>query len=94
MRLVTVESLDLVEVYGDSIPPYAILSHTWETQEVTFQEIRSPTERTRRKDGWLKIEQACKIAKFHGLDFLWIDTCCIDKTNSVELNEAINSMFR
>ena len=24
----------------------------------------------------------------------WIDTCCIDKSSSAELSEAINSMFR
>jgi hypothetical protein len=28
------------------------------------------------------------------IDYAWIDTCCIDKTCSAELNEAINSMFK
>ncbi|KAI6138370.1 hypothetical protein BKA82DRAFT_58501, partial [Pisolithus tinctorius] len=29
-----------------------------------------------------------------GYEWLWIDTCCIDKRSSSELSEAINSMFR
>ena len=28
------------------------------------------------------------------MQYFWIDTCCIDKSNSSELQEAINSMFR
>ncbi|KAK5164786.1 uncharacterized protein LTR77_009450 [Saxophila tyrrhenica] len=28
------------------------------------------------------------------LEWIWHDTCCIDKSSSAELNEAINSMFR
>lgn len=94
MRLIDVKILQPIERYGDSIPPYAILSHTWGDQEVTLQEIQSPTQNIRNKEGWLKIEQACKITRAHRLGFLWVDTCCIDKTNSVELGEAINSMFQ
>ncbi|KAF2837292.1 hypothetical protein M501DRAFT_1006787 [Patellaria atrata CBS 101060] len=29
-----------------------------------------------------------------GLGYFWIDTCCIDKSDNNELQEAINSMFR
>ena len=28
-----------------------------------------------------------------GLSHAWIDTCCIDKSSSAELSEAINSMY-
>lgn len=29
-----------------------------------------------------------------GYDWIWIDNCCIDKSGSAELSEAVNSMFR
>ncbi|KAF4836560.1 Vegetative incompatibility protein HET-E-1 [Colletotrichum tropicale] len=40
------------------------------------------------------MQQACLIALEYGLGYMWIDTCCIDKTSSVEMSEAINSMFK
>ena len=33
------------------------------------------------------------MAEKHDFNWAWADTCCIDKTNSTELTEAINSMF-
>ncbi|OOF92107.1 hypothetical protein ASPCADRAFT_518000 [Aspergillus carbonarius ITEM 5010] len=47
-----------------------------------------------RKKGYPKIHMTCAIAKAHGLGYAWVDTCCIDKTSSAELAEAINSMYR
>lgn len=46
------------------------------------------------KTGYLKITASCKQAERDGWEYVWIDTCCIDKTSSAELSEAINSMFR
>ncbi|RDX43447.1 HET-domain-containing protein [Lentinus brumalis] len=40
-----------------------------------------------------KIRESCKLAEQHGYKWIWIDACCIDKTSSSELSEAINSMF-
>ena len=40
-----------------------------------------------------KIRGCCELAEKHGYRWAWIDTCCIDKTSSAELSEAINSMF-
>lgn len=40
-----------------------------------------------------KVSQACERARADGLQFIWIDTCCIDKSSSTELSEAINSMY-
>ncbi|KAH9204593.1 heterokaryon incompatibility protein-domain-containing protein [Leptodontidium sp. 2 PMI_412] len=78
--------------YGDT-PPYAILSHTWgeKEEEVTYQDLRNGTGG--HKQGYKKIKECCDRATNEGLEYVWIDTCCIDKTNSVELQEAINSMF-
>ncbi|KAI0182531.1 HET domain-containing protein [Xylaria flabelliformis] len=97
---------ELVEVSEEFAPKYAILSHTWGREEVTFQDIQafgrkqwsqtvSQTVSTiRAKPGFAKIQKAAALAAEHGYDFIWVDTCCIDKTSSAELSEAINSMFR
>jgi hypothetical protein len=75
------------------VPPYAILSHTWqEEQEVTFDDLRSGNGR--HKTGYQKIVFCAQQAQRDGLDYCWVDTCCIDKSSSAELAEAINSMFR
>jgi len=76
---------------GD-IPQYAILSHRWGRDEVLLQDIIRGTAST--KDGYRKIEFCLDQASRDGLRFCWVDTCCIDKTNAVELQESINRMFR
>ncbi|RPD72437.1 HET-domain-containing protein [Lentinus tigrinus ALCF2SS1-7] len=40
-----------------------------------------------------KICSACAYARDDGIGLLWADTCCIDKSSSAELGEAINSMY-
>ena len=95
MRLIDVETLELKEFHGDNIPLYAILSHTWGAvkDEVSFHDIE--TGKIEKSGiGLMKLKGCCNQAKKDGLGYAWIDTCCIDKTNSVELGEAINSMFR
>ncbi|RMZ17309.1 hypothetical protein D0862_00872 [Hortaea werneckii] len=73
-------------------PPYAILSHTWEDDEVLFKDM-DDLEKAKAKSGWQKIEYICRQALNDGLEWAWVDTCCIDKSSSAELSEAINSMF-
>jgi hypothetical protein len=80
-------------VGGDEVPPYAILSHTWqEGQEVTFDDMRSNMGNI--KSGYDKIMFCAQQAKLDNLNYFWVDTCCIDKSSSAELTEAINSMFK
>lgn len=95
MRLIDANSLRLKEFFGSAIPPYAILSHAWGEEEVTFQEWeRVEVDKSiKRKAGYAKITGACRRAREDGLKYLWCDTNCIDKRNSTELAEAINSMF-
>jgi hypothetical protein len=83
-----------IEFFGDKIPRYAILSHTWaaDNKEVTFKDLVEGTGKG--KDGYTKILFCGKQAAKDGLQYFWIDTCCIDKSSSAELSEAINSMFR
>ncbi|KAJ4372098.1 hypothetical protein N0V83_003871 [Neocucurbitaria cava] len=79
------------EFISHNIPPYAILSHTWDSEEVTFGDLVNGSSKT--KAGYRKILFFSEQAKCDGLDYFWIDTCCIDKRSSAELSEAINSMF-
>jgi hypothetical protein len=77
-----------------NIPPYAILSHTWgaDTDEVTFRDLMDGTGTS--KTGYDKIRLCGEQARRNRLQCFWVDTCCIDKSDSTELSEAINSMFR
>lgn len=92
MRLLNVDTKELKEFQDDSIPPYAILSHTWREEEVTFQDMH--VSGSPRKVGYAKILGCCDQAKADQLQYVWIDNCCIDKSSSSELSEAINSMYR
>nr|POE79589.1 vegetative incompatibility protein het-e-1 [Quercus suber] len=83
--------LQLHEFFGDNIPPYAILSHTWGSDEVTFDDVQNGTVKGR--EGSAKIDMTLSQARKDGHGWLWIDTCCINKDSSAELSEAINSMF-
>jgi hypothetical protein len=74
------------------VPAYAILSHVWGKDEVIFQDIEANADMSKTVS---KTIQFCaEQAAADGLQYFWIDTCCIDKKNAVELGAAINSMFR
>jgi hypothetical protein len=77
-----------------NVPPYAMLSHTWgaDIDEVTFRDLINNTGKS--KAGYGKIRFCGEQARRDGLQYFWVDTCCIDKSSSAELTEAINSMFR
>ncbi|KAK4451306.1 heterokaryon incompatibility protein-domain-containing protein [Podospora aff. communis PSN243] len=93
MWLIETSSLTLKFFNNPTDVAYAILSHTWGEGEVTFQDIADAATAP-KKNGWAKIKQTCQIAlETHKLSYVWIDTCCIDKSSSSELSEAINSMF-
>jgi hypothetical protein len=93
MRLLNVNSLQIEEFSGSTIPAYAILSHCWGESEVSFEDINLPGNVWMGKLGAKKIKYACEQSKRDGWDWVWIDTCCIDKRSSAELSEAINSMY-
>ncbi|KAJ9653327.1 hypothetical protein H2198_007469 [Neophaeococcomyces mojaviensis] len=90
MRLIDTKSLCLHE-FTSQPPPYAILSHTWGSEEASFQDFTNG--KFKSKAGHQKISKFCQKAAEDGWQYAWIDTCCIDKTSSAELSEAINSMF-
>ncbi|KAK4495434.1 hypothetical protein PRZ48_013765 [Zasmidium cellare] len=92
MRLVNIHTLKLQEFVEGSIPPYAILSHRWTDEELTFKEL-AKDRADKDKKGYRKLLGACQISAGYGVDYIWCDTCCIDKRSSAELSESINSMF-
>lgn len=94
MRLLNTTSLKLETfLRPHDRPPYAILSHTWGDDEVTLQQFSRPDD-IRKHGGYTKIVSACEVASKRGLAYIWVDTICIDKTNSSELAEAIKLMFQ
>lgn len=86
--------ISLTKFYDRDVPRYAILSHTWgpDTEEVTFRDLVNGTGKD--KIGYRKINFCAEQARRDGLEYFWVDTCCIDKSNNTELSRAINSMFR
>jgi hypothetical protein len=92
MRLLNTTKRKLEEFGGNDIPLYAILSHTWRKFEITFQDIEGGD--VEQKEEYEKVRKTCSMAADHGFDYVWIDTCCIDKTSSAELSEVLNSMYR
>lgn len=93
MRLLDVNTLQLSSFDGQ-LPKYAIASHRWTDEETSFDEFKRG--RNTDKAGYNKVVQFCTfVQKYHrDIEWLWIDTCCIDKKSSSELSESINSMFR
>ncbi|KAK0644613.1 heterokaryon incompatibility protein-domain-containing protein [Cercophora newfieldiana] len=97
MRLLNTTSHTLEYFLGDARPPYAILSHTWGDEEILYEDIGTDEwkrDNENRKAGAYKVLRSCIQATEDGYDYIWIDTCCIDKSSSAELSEAINSMFQ
>ena len=92
MRLLDTSTYVITEFHPPNIPVYAILSHTWEEDEYIFADRNVPHRRN--SAGFRKISACCTLAASEGWQYLWVDTCCIDKSSSAELTEAINSMYK
>jgi hypothetical protein len=85
------DDFELITFHDDDIPPYAILSHTWTGGEVTYDDLVAGVGKT--KTGYVKIHFCGERAAEDGLEYFWVDSCCINKATSDELSTAINSMF-
>ena len=99
MRLLHSSTLEFHEFLNHKNIAYAILSHTWGANEVLFQELdglnaETTPEAIKQRSGYRKIKACCTQAASDGFDYVWVDTCCIDKRSSAELSEAINSMYK
>ncbi|KAF7549886.1 hypothetical protein G7Z17_g6080 [Cylindrodendrum hubeiense] len=95
MRLINVHTLRLEEFDNPAlVPDYAILSHRWGDEEVSFEDMKDLAVAQTKTASFSKILGTCEAARVQGPQYIWVDTCCIDKSSSAELSEAINSMFR
>ncbi len=104
MRLINLDKnsrFRLQEFIGEDIPPYGILSHTWgaATDEITLKDLEITlkdlaNDTAENKADYAKLLFCAERVAADGLEWFWIDTCCIDKSSSAELSEAINSMYR
>lgn len=83
MRLLDVHTQQLVSFPANAIPAYAILSHTWDPEgsEVLYRDLIEGN--AKNKAGYKKLAGACAVATERGLDYIWIDSCCIDVGNSM-----------
>jgi hypothetical protein len=87
------DDFELTTFNDESLPRYAILSHTWiEGQEVTYDELVAGTRK--EKTGYNKLRFCGERAAKDNIQYFWVDTCCINKATNDELSTAINSMFR
>ena len=91
MRLLNSSNLQLQDFEPNDIPSYAILSHTWREQEVSFADMKKGSAEGMAE--YEKIQQSCQQPVAQECGYIWIDTCCIDKSSSAELSESINSMY-
>lgn len=77
MYLLNARRREVEYFVGGTIPRYAILSHTWGEEEVTFEELTGPTiqDGGRTKSGYAKIIHTCNQSLLDGLEYAWVDTC-------------------
>ncbi|KAK8078737.1 hypothetical protein PG994_002544 [Apiospora phragmitis] len=96
MRLINVYTMEVANFPRQELPIYAILSHTWakDEEELTFGELGAGKHTWQQKAGGNKVKRFCELMKQRGIQYTWVDTCCIDQSSSAEASEAINSMFR
>jgi tetratricopeptide (TPR) repeat protein len=96
MRLLHSDALGrliLTDFRGKPIPPYAILSHRWSDSETLIEDISNGNYKE-KEDGYRKLKFCAEQAAQDGLQYFWIDTCCIDRWDNNERSKAINSMFQ
>lgn len=95
MRLINTRNYRLKDFSGEEHPEYAILSHRWRAgEEMTFQEFMSPNRSTHAgRSGYTKIVRACVKARLKGLEWLWVDTCCIIQNDNEDVARNIESMY-
>ena len=94
MHLLNTSTRKVEEFSPGRNPPYVILSHRWEDKEISYKDLTEPKQDPSKLKGWTKLNSFCSFVGQDGWDWAWMDTCCIDRSSSAELSEAINSMFQ
>jgi hypothetical protein len=96
MRLLHFDALDrpiLTDFHGKPTPPYAILSHRWSDSEILIENMLNRNYKE-KEEGYQKLQFCAERAAQDGLQYFWIDTCCINRWDNNERSKAINSMFQ
>ncbi|KAI5357718.1 Putative NACHT nucleoside triphosphatase, heterokaryon incompatibility [Septoria linicola] len=94
MRLLNVHTLELEDFLHD-VPHYVVASHRWALgDEATTQDVKN--KRNMHKSGYQKVAGFARYVRerIDNIDWIWIDTCCVNQDSSQEVTEAVNSMFR
>jgi hypothetical protein len=89
MRLINTKDLSFEEYLNPHDCSYAIISHRWTDEEVSYEEYPLFRSGERSGYGWTKILEACRLARLENLDWVWIDTCCIDKVSYLHCEQAL-----
>ncbi|KAK5697147.1 hypothetical protein LTR97_007282 [Elasticomyces elasticus] len=96
MRLLNVHTFRFEEYHNESdVPPYVVASHRWQAgTEAMIEDIE--LRRNTETKGYKKVEGFAKYIREHivGVDWVWIDTCCVTQHSTKEVDEAVRSMFR
>ncbi|THU77446.1 HET-domain-containing protein [Dendrothele bispora CBS 962.96] len=103
-RMINTSSLQFKDFEdGAFIPHYAILSHTWGAGEIGYQStalvffereiMYKQRQGTKTKPAYHKIVEACMQAYSDGLEYLWIDTCCINQEDQTDVHRNVKNMY-
>ncbi|KAK4198331.1 heterokaryon incompatibility protein-domain-containing protein [Triangularia verruculosa] len=82
------------ELLFEDLQHPALAACSWNDDPKTLSRLPPAASACFEKKGFNKVQKAVELARKEGFGFIWIDTCCIDKSSSAELSEAINSMFQ
>jgi len=72
---------------------YVMLSHRWGENEPLLHDIQDKVVYKLNAASVMKLQSFCKLARHAGYQWAWVDTCCIDQNNHVELQKSLNSTF-
>ncbi|CCF32897.1 HET domain-containing protein [Colletotrichum higginsianum] len=94
MRLIHTFSYVLHNLSESNLPPFAVLSHAAGQSNCSDTDDTSSHQTTARVDLDNSILAACGKAAARGLSYLWVGSACIEKTSSLELQEAVSFSIR
>ncbi|KAG1821962.1 heterokaryon incompatibility protein-domain-containing protein [Suillus subaureus] len=73
---------------------WVMLSHRWGTKEPGLHDIQGRNIYDLNPVGTIvKLQNFCRVTRNEGYRWAWVDTCCIDQNNHVEVQQSVNSMF-
>lgn len=92
LRLIGARDLLPIRFSADKAPPYAFISHCWlhPDEEPTLRDLVDNV--AYRKAGFTKLQRAADVALRRGLEYFWIDTCCVDGRIIHEVRQAIKTV--